>query len=88
MVSVRDASAVSYTHLDVYKRQAYVLGRIAVKGGHIYEVNQEDFFDIGKLSLKSLNQSVPLAINNEPTEYTTEWLQHVWTCLLYTSRCV
>lgn len=64
-----------------YSREhgAYVLGRIAVKDGHVYEVNQEDFFDIGKLSIKSLNQSVMLAINNDPNEYTTGWLQHIWT---------
>ena len=64
-----------------YSREhgAYLLGALAVKEGAIYEVNQEDFFDIGKLSVKSLNQSITLAVNGDPSEYTTEWLQHVWT---------
>lgn len=64
-----------------YSREhsAYLLGGLAVKGGAIYEVNQEDFFDIGKLSVKSLSQSITLAINGDPSEYTTEWLQHIWT---------
>ncbi|MNK84980.1 hypothetical protein D3C87_1048480 [compost metagenome] len=64
-----------------YSREhgTYLLGALAVKDGIIYEVNQEDFFDIGKLSIKSLNQSVTLTVNNDPGEYSNEWLQHLWT---------
>ena len=37
-----------------YSREhgAYILGALAVKDGTIYEVNEEDFFDIGRLSVK------------------------------------
>jgi len=56
-----------------------VLGGVAVRDGAIYRVNDEDFFDIGKLSVKSLNQSVALAINDDAHGYRPEWLGHVWT---------
>lgn len=64
-----------------YSREhgAYILGALAVKDGTIYEVNEEDFFDIGRLSVKSLNQSVTLNVNGDPHEYKADWLQHVWT---------
>jgi hypothetical protein len=64
-----------------YSREhdAYILGKQAVKNGTIYKINEEDFFDIGKLSVKSLNQSVALAINDDPHQYKADWLNHVWT---------
>lgn len=58
---------------------AYVLGGVAIKGGNIYELNKEDYFDIDRLSLKSLNQSVHLAINTDPLAYKRQWSQHLWT---------
>jgi len=54
-------------------------GRVLVKEGTIYRINEEDFFDIGKLSVKSLNQSVALTINDDPHSYRPEWLSNVWT---------
>lgn len=58
----------------------YVLGDVAVKDGKIYEINQEDFFDLGQLSVKTLQQSVDLRINMDASEYTTAWVQALWTC--------
>lgn len=64
-----------------YSREhgTYVLGDLAVKDGTIYDVNEEDFFDIGRLSLKSLNQSVILTVNGDRHSYKKDWVQHVWT---------
>lgn len=56
----------------------YVLGDVAVKGGTLHEVNNEDYFDIGRLSVKSLNRSVSLKINRDAGEYTTEWIDLIW----------
>ncbi|MDP1979234.1 toprim domain-containing protein [Undibacterium sp.] len=57
----------------------YVLGDVAMKDGVLNEVNSEDFFDIGKLSIKSLNKSVNLTINRDRHEYRTDWLDLIWT---------
>lgn len=65
-----------------YSREhgVYVFGDLAVKDGAIHELNEEDFFDIGKLSIKTLNQSVALHINRDRNDYRTDWLGMLWQC--------
>lgn len=59
---------------------AWVFDDIAVKDGRAHTINDEDFFDIGKLSVKSLNKSVALAINPDLKDYDPEWSKLVWKC--------
>ena len=59
---------------------AWVFDDIAIKDGRAYELNDEDFFDIGKLAVKSLNKSVALTINPESKDYDPEWSKLVWKC--------
>lgn len=59
---------------------AWVFDDIAVKDGRAYELNDEDFFDIGKLAVKSLNKSVALTINPDLKDYDTEWSALIWKC--------
>lgn len=65
-----------------YSREhgCYVLGDLAVRGGNLFDLNDEDFFEFGKLSVKSLNQSVSLAINRDRNEYRTDWVDMIWQC--------
>ncbi|MGO1068387.1 toprim domain-containing protein [Lysobacter sp. CA199] len=58
----------------------YVFGDVAVKDGAVYKRNDEDYFDIGKLSLKSLNESIGLTINTKRDEYRSDWLNMIWAC--------
>lgn len=58
---------------------AYILGDVAVKDGNVYELNAEDYFDIGRLNVKSLLQSMSLNINTRAAEYTDAWYEHLWT---------
>ena len=41
-------------------------------------LNEEDFFDMGKLSLKSLNQSVSLTLNDNLKQMDSQWPQLLW----------
>lgn len=59
---------------------AWVFDNLAVKAGRVYELNDEDFFDIGKLAIKSLNQSVSLSINPDLKDYDDEWAKLLWYC--------
>lgn len=59
---------------------AWIFDDIAVKDGRIHELNEEDFFDIGKLAVKSLNQSVNLTINPDLKEYEPDWTDLLWYC--------
>lgn len=61
------------------EHKAYVLGDVAVHEGNIYPINDEDYFDIGRLSLKSLNKSVDLNINTDPKSYKADWVRHLVT---------
>lgn len=59
---------------------AYVYGDVAVRDGKVYELNEEDFFDMEKLSIKTLSQSVTLNINTDLNKFTTRWLDILWQC--------
>ena len=59
---------------------AWVFDNLAVKDGHVHELNEEDFFDIGKLAIKSLNQSVSLSINPALKDYDADWPKLLWYC--------
>lgn len=59
--------------------ECYVFNDEAVKGGIAGTLNEEDYFQFGKLSIKSLNHSVHLQIGTEQ-EYTDAWVDLIWQC--------
>ena len=61
------------------EHQTYVFNDVAVKNGVMYRLNEEDFFDVGKLSVKSLNQSVSLQVNSELKQLNKNWSRTLWT---------
>lgn len=56
----------------------YILGEVAVQAGRLFTLNEDDYFELGKLSIKSLNQSVGLSINTKDSDFSTEWVRHLW----------
>ncbi len=60
------------------EHQTYIYPDLAVKEGRVYELNEEDFFDIGKLSLKTLSQSTTLSINQDLKDFNDEWVRLLW----------
>lgn len=58
--------------------KAYILGKVAVREGQIHEANREDYFEFGKLSIKSLQRSVLLQVNTDREAYERGWQQHLW----------
>lgn len=74
--TVKTIDYIGYTK----EHGAWVFDDIAIKDGRAYELNDEDFFDIGKLAVKSLNKSVALSINPEQKDYDAEWSKLVWKC--------
>lgn len=59
---------------------AYVLGDIAVKDGVTHQVNEEDFFEFGKLRLKTLQKSIKLVLQQDGDKYREDWLDLLWLC--------
>lgn len=62
------------------EHRCYVFNDIAVKDGQYHELNDEDFYDINKLSIKTLARSPELLINTDREQYTTEWLPMLKEC--------
>ncbi|MNJ16395.1 hypothetical protein D3C77_106560 [compost metagenome] len=59
---------------------AYVYGDVAVRDGKVFKLNEEDFFDMDRLSIKTLSQSVTLHLNTDLQKFDTEWLDIIWEC--------
>ena len=59
------------------QHRAWIFPNTAVSGGRVYPINSEDFFEIGKISIKTLNHSIPLQIGKR-SEYSGEWLKLVY----------
>lgn len=60
------------------KHKCYVFNNVAMRNGEMKLLNEEDYFDFGKLSIKSLLR-INQHINTEPTDYKREWSDVLWT---------
>ena len=56
----------------------YVFGDIAVKNGRVIELNDEDYFEVGRTSIKSVNSSVALRINTREHDFKLSWVRALW----------
>lgn len=77
LYNIKRVSTVDFIGYSL-EHGCYVFSDLAVKDGKVIEQNNEDYFDVGKLSIKSLNKSVALQINNDGTEYTDHWVALIW----------
>lgn len=57
--------------------KAWLFPTKAVSGGRVFDLNDEDFFEIDKLSVKSLSISLPLLIGQR-RDYEADWLNFVY----------
>ncbi len=74
--TVQTVDFIGYT-LD---HQAYVFNAVAVKDGRIVEMNDEDYFDLGKLAIKSLSRSLKLDLNTDIKADTAAWFDKFYLC--------
>lgn len=56
---------------------AYVFNDLAFKDGKTVRLNDEDYFEFGRLSLKSLSNSPHLLLNTDITAYDGSWTGHL-----------
>lgn len=59
---------------------AYIFNKLAVKDGKTYNLNNEDYFEVGKTNLKSLNQSVCLDINTQLKDFDASFINNLYSC--------
>ncbi len=82
LVARQSSSIKTITALDFtgYSREhgAWLLGDIAVRGGRVTRVNDEDYFDFGKLSLKLRTSERILSIDYDADQFDTRWIADIW----------
>lgn len=59
--------------------RAWLFNSLAVSNGRSYQLNEEDYFEIQKTSVKSLSLTPSLAINPDLAEFDVSWLDDIWT---------
>jgi hypothetical protein len=60
--------------------QCYVFGDVAVKDGKLHTLNEEDYFELGKLSIKLKARAVELDINTDLNQFSQDWIELLWQC--------
>jgi hypothetical protein len=66
--------------------KTYIYNNIAISKGKAYKLNEEDYFDIGKISVKTLLRSTKISLNDKKSDFTTSWFPLLWQA--YGSRGV
>lgn len=62
------------------EHRTYVMGDLAIRDGAVHELNDEDYFEIGKLNIKTLTHSPTLTISRDRKAYRDDWVTLVWKC--------
>ncbi|MFS1539665.1 MAG: hypothetical protein ACL7BU_14375 [Candidatus Phlomobacter fragariae] len=56
----------------------YVFNDIAVQNGKLYLLNEEDYFSLEQLDIKTLSTSPRLEINHKLRDFDVRWLDDLW----------
>lgn len=60
------------------EHEAWILGEIAVRRGRVHRINEEDYFDFGKLSLKLRTNERILSNDYDPDRFDSSFLPVIW----------
>ena len=58
----------------------YVFNDVAVREGQVIHINEEEFFEMGKLKLKTLQKGVKIDLEKDSKNYDQQWLGLLWQC--------
>ncbi|WP_028294045.1 toprim domain-containing protein, partial [Oceanobacter kriegii] len=59
------------------EHKAWIFNEVAIREGRARKINSEDYYEFGKLSVKSLASEPRIDINLNTREYDRNWAQHV-----------
>ncbi|RZP89602.1 toprim domain-containing protein [Vibrio vulnificus] len=57
---------------------AYIFRDVAVHNGKMIKVNEEDYFEVGGQSVKTLENSVVIGLNTDLDAYDESWMPLLW----------
>ncbi|QEW08522.1 toprim domain-containing protein [Nitrincola iocasae] len=76
MMGLRTVETIDYIGYTK-EHGVYVFTDVAIKDGKVIPINEEDFYQFGKLSLKTLAGSPEIQINTHANEYNPHWASQV-----------
>lgn len=79
LYGIKTVSTIDYVGYSK-EYDCYIYGDVAIKDGNVYPVNSEDYFEFGKMRLKTLQKGVPVKLQRESKGYDEEWLRLLWIC--------
>lgn len=74
---IKIVKAIDFIGYDITS-QMYVYDKFAVRSGKLIEANDENYFQAGKLAIKSTSKALSLDVDLVGDSYTHEWVQQVW----------
>ncbi|MDR1349727.1 MAG: toprim domain-containing protein [Zoogloeaceae bacterium] len=77
--NIKSVKTIDYIGYSI-AHKAYVFNNIAISEGRVIEQNEEDYFEIGKLSIKTLSRLNKLEINQDLKAYKSEWFDRFYLC--------
>ncbi|SFT49524.1 toprim domain-containing protein [Pseudomonas marincola] len=79
LYGIKTVSTIDYVGYSK-EYSSYVFGDVAVRDGQVFAVNEEDYFEFGKLRIKSLQKGVRINLQQDGKSYNEQWLKLLWTC--------
>ncbi|SIQ11348.1 toprim domain-containing protein [Marinobacterium stanieri] len=76
MIGLRTVETIDYIGYSK-DHGVYVFTDVAIKDGKVVPINDEDFYQFGKLSLKTLAGSPEIQLNTDTSEYNPHWASQV-----------
>ncbi|MCW8275553.1 toprim domain-containing protein [Pseudomonas sp. PCH199] len=79
LYGIKSVSTIDYVGYSK-EHGCYIFGDVAIKDGVAYQVNNEDYFEFGKLRLKTLQKGIAIKLVQDAKGYNEEWLRLLWIC--------
>ncbi|AXE32260.1 bifunctional DNA primase/helicase [Chromobacterium phragmitis] len=77
--NIKTVQTIDYLGYSI-EHGCYVWNEVAAKGGQFCAINEEDYFDLDKLSIKSLFKSIRLEVNTDLKAYREDWFSKLYLC--------
>lgn len=74
---IRTVDALYFSGYSI-KHGAWMFDEIAVSGGRVIPINDEDYFEIGKVGVKPHHASGEFCINHDPNAVNFDWWADLW----------
>lgn len=77
--NIKSVATIDYLGYSI-EHGAYVWTEVAAKNGQTFAINDEDYFDLDKLAIKSLFRSIQLDINTDLNAHRVDFFEKLYLC--------